>query len=207
MGWDMQVTWGTPSWGWRSWGSWQCPGRSCPTAWPCPHLINEHMSSAPAPALGTASQSWASQVPFSVSLAANYSFPVRQSVPNLASQGLLKEIMQWCPLRGSLRNSILRDKRKLMQCNIYQPLSLPMPEGLTINTWSIRRSFSADFLFFFKGIKDDTEVHENNLISMMSPWNISAMCEVLLLLQGSFLHKVEIEVQNNTKSRDPYDTE
>lgn len=33
------------------------------------------------------------------------------------------------------------------------------------------------------------------------------MCEVLLLLQGAFLHKVEIEEQNNRKSRDPYDTE
>lgn len=104
-----------------------------------------------------------------MALAANYSFPVRQSVPNLASQGLLKEIMQQCPLRGRLRNNILRDKRKLMQhSNVYQLLSLPMPEGLTINTWSIRRSFSAGF-FFLKGIKDDIEVHENNLISMMSP--------------------------------------
>lgn len=141
----------TPSWSWRSWGSWQCPGRSCPTAWPCPRLINERMDWAPAPALCTDSQSWASQIPFSVSLAANYSFPVRQSVPNLAGQGLLKEIKQRCPLRGSLRNNILTHKRKLMQqCNVYQPLSLPMPEGLTINTWSIRRSFSADFFFFFK---------------------------------------------------------
>lgn len=94
----------------------------------------------------------------------------------------------------------------MQHSNVYQLLSLPMPEGLTINTWSIRRSFSAGF-FFLKGIKDDIEVHENNLISMMSPWNISEMCEVLLLLQGSFLRKVEIEVQNNTKSRDPYDTE
>lgn len=163
------MTWDTPRWSWRSWGSWQCPGRSCPTAWPCPRLINERMDSAPAPALCTDSQSWASQIPFSVSLAANYSFPVRQSVPNLAGQGLLKEIKQRCPLRGSLRNNILTHKRKLMQqCNVYQPLSLPMPEGLTINTWSIRRSFSADFFFFSKGIKDDTEVHENNLISMMS---------------------------------------
>lgn len=75
--------------------------------------------------------------------------------------------MQQCPLSGGLKNNILRDRRKLMRkCGVYKPLSLPMLEGLTINTWSIIRSFSKIFL---KGIRDDTEEHENNLINMMSP--------------------------------------
>lgn len=133
----------------------------------CPNLINKHsqLCSAISPIYRAATIS-KGKSPFSVSPAANYSVPVRQSVLNLAVRGLLKEIMQQCPLSGGLKNNILRDRRKLMRkCGVYKPLSLPMLEGLTINTWSIIRSFSK---IFFKGIEDDTEEHENNLINMMS---------------------------------------
>jgi len=118
-----------------------------PTGCSCPNLINKRsrLGSSVSPVYRAANSSEAKS-PFSVSLAANYSFPVRQSVLNLAVRGLLKEIMQQCPLSGSLRNNILRDRRKLMRkCGVYKPLSLPMLEGLTINTWSITGSFSKDF--------------------------------------------------------------
>lgn len=128
------------------------PGaRQCPVpragAVPRPRWVNQpgRLRSSVSPGHGAASTGEAKS-PFSVSLAANYSFPVRQPVLNLAVRGLLKAIMQQCPLSGSLKNNILRDRRKLMRkCGVYKPLSLPMLEGLTINTWSITRSFSKDF--------------------------------------------------------------
>lgn len=81
----------------------------------CPNLINKHsqLCSTISPIYRAANISKAKS-PFSVSPAANYSVPVRQSVLNLAVRGLLKEIMQQCPLSGGLKNNILRDRRKLM---------------------------------------------------------------------------------------------
>lgn len=131
-------------------GARQCPAPRAgagPMGCSCPNLINEHsrLCSSVSPVYRAVTISKAKS-PFSVSLAVNYSFPVRQSVLNLAVRGSLKEIMQQCPLSGSLKNNILRDRRKLMRkCGVYKPLSLPMLEGLTINTWSITRSFSKDF--------------------------------------------------------------
>lgn len=123
------------------------PSRSWPRGCSGLRLINERsrLGSSGSPVSRAANSSEAKS-PFSVSPAANYSFPVRQSVLNLAVRGLPKEIVQQCPLSGSLRNNILRDRRKLMRkCGVYKPLSLPMLEGLTINTWSITRSSSKDF--------------------------------------------------------------
>lgn len=132
-------------------GSWRFRDR--PHGHSCPNLINEHtrLRSSASPVYRAATVSKAKS-PFPVSPAANYSFPVRQSVLNLAVRGLLKEIMQQCPLSGSLKNNILRDGRKLMRkCGVYRPLSLPMLEGLTINPWSIARSFSKDFFIRHQG--------------------------------------------------------
>ena len=137
-------------------GARQCPAPCAgagPTGCSCPDLVNKHSRLRSSVSLiYRAANISKAKSPFSVSLAANYSLPVRQSVLNLAVRGLLKGIMQQCPLSRSLKNNILRDRRKLMRkCGVYKPLSLPMLEGLTINTWSITRSFSKDFFKRHKG--------------------------------------------------------
>lgn len=106
-------------------GSWRFRGR--PHGHSCPNLINEHtrLGSSASPVHRAATVSEAKS-PLPLAPAADYSFPVQQSVLNLAVRRLLEEIMQQCPLSGSLKTNILRDGRKLMRkCGVYRPCHCP----------------------------------------------------------------------------------